>query len=80
MGARNGPEVMMTVKINESKTTDKTIHPGSLELDCEISAKVLAHDCQIKEVPPITFRVTTKKENFPQEFVALKTFFRFRDG
>lgn len=60
-----------------------TLQTSGFELDHEISAKVLAQGCQIKEVP-ISYFPRSKEEGKkigPKDwFVALKTFYRFRNG
>ncbi|HQR32088.1 MAG TPA: glycosyltransferase family 2 protein [Blastocatellia bacterium] len=59
------------------------LETSGFELDHEISAKVLAQGCQIKEVP-ISYFPRSKEEGKkigPRDwFVALRTFYRFRNG
>ena len=59
------------------------LRTSGFELDHEISAKVLAQGCQIKEVPISYFprsKEEGKKIGARDWFVALKTFYRFRNG
>ncbi len=59
------------------------LRTSGFELDHEISAKVLAQGCQIKEVPIRYFprsKEEGKKIGARDWFVALKTFYRFRNG
>lgn len=59
------------------------LRTSGFELDHEISAKVLALGCRIKEVPVSYFprsKEEGKKIGARDWFIALKTFYRFRNG
>lgn len=59
------------------------LRTSGFELDHEISAKVLAQGCRIKEVPISYFprsKEEGKKIGARDWFIALKTFYRFRNG
>lgn len=59
------------------------LQTSGFELDHEISAKVLAQGCHIKEVPISYFprsKEEGKKIGLKDWFIALKTFYRFRKG
>ncbi len=59
------------------------LQTNGFELDHEISAKILAQGCSIKEVPISYFprsKGEGKKIGLRDWFVAIKTFYRYRNG